>query len=50
MFLYHVTESTYSRIILRAICASQGYIQNFERNWTNSICIGVKDTHREKAT
>ena len=49
-FSLHVTESTYSRIILRAICACQGYIQNFERNCTNSICIRVKDTHWEKAT
>ena len=39
-FVYHVTESAYSKIILQANIF-QGYMQNFERNWKNPICIRV---------
>ena len=46
-FAYHVTGSTYFRIIFQAMIF-QGYIQNFEKNLRNSICITVKDTHRKK--
>ena len=35
-FVYNVTGSTYSRIILQ-------FVQNFERNWKNSICIRVNN-------
>ena len=35
--VYHVTGFNYSRIL------SQGYLQNFERNWKNSICIGFNN-------
>ena len=39
-FVYHVTESAYSKIILQANIF-QGYMQNFERNWKNPVCIRV---------
>ena len=41
-FVYHVTGSTYSELFLE-LCISQGYLQNFERNWKNSISIRVKN-------
>ena len=25
------------------LCISQGYIQNFERNWKNSVCIRINN-------
>ena len=41
-FVHHVTGSTCSEVIFR-LCISQRYIQNFERDWKNLICIGVNN-------
>ena len=39
-FVYHITGSTY---LFFDLCISQGFMQNFERNWKNSICIRVNN-------
>ena len=41
-FVDHLTESAYSRIISK-LCISQEYIQNFEKNWKNSVLIRVNN-------
>ena len=41
-FAYNVTGSTYSKKFFE-LCISQGYIQNFERNWKNSVCIRISN-------
>ena len=29
--------------LLFKLCIPQGYVNNLERNWKNSVCIGVKN-------
>ena len=41
-FVDHVTGSISSELF-SYLCVSQGYIQNFERDPKNSICIGVNN-------
>ena len=41
-FVYHATGPIYYRLFFQ-VCIYQGYIQNFERNWNNSICIRVNN-------
>ena len=41
-FVYHNQDLLTPDVFFEP-CIYQGYIQNFERNRTNSICIGVKN-------
>ena len=42
VFVYHLTGSTYSKILFQAIYISRIY-KNLERNWEDSICIRVNN-------
>ena len=37
-----VTRSTYCGIVFK-LCMPQRYVNNLERYWNNSVCIGVKN-------
>ena len=41
-FAYHVTGTIYSNFFPE-LCISQGYIQNCERTWKNSVCIRINN-------
>ena len=41
MWLYLLAPELFLKL-----CLSQGYIQNFERNWENSICIRANNIAR----
>ena len=41
-FVYHITGLC-TPVLFFELCISQGYIENFERNSKNSICITVNN-------